>query len=30
MPKMKCAKQPNKVKGNSTGCINYSMCPICY
>lgn len=27
---MQFAKQPNKVRGNKIGCINYSMCPICY
>ena len=27
---MQVAKQPNKVRGNQIGCINYSMCPICY
>lgn len=23
-------KQPNQVRGNKIGCINYQMCPVCY
>lgn len=23
-------KQPNQVRGNKIGCINYQMCPLCY
>ena len=24
------AKQPNNVRGNQIGCINFQQCPICY
>lgn len=27
---MSSAKQPNQVRGNIIGCINFQMCPICY
>ena len=24
------AKQPNQVRGNRIGCINFQICPVCY
>lgn len=27
---LKLPKQPNQVKGNKIGCINFQMCPICF
>ena len=27
---MQMAKQPNNVRGNQIGCINFQQCPICY
>lgn len=27
---MKLPKQPNQVRGNKIGCINFQMCPLCY
>lgn len=26
----KLPKQPNQVRGNRIGCINFQMCPLCY
>lgn len=26
----KLPKQPNQVRGNRIGCINFQMCPACY
>lgn len=26
----KLPKQPNQVRGNKIGCINFQMCPICF